>query len=107
MTYGLSRDDAGRFVGPYVQQGVFAEDPFHKLDLEGVGELLTIGVWRGRQVRRDIVLSACGEHAGDPTSVLPICGLRLCLVFAVPGARGALGCCSSCDQRPKQRLVRT
>ena len=69
MTYGLSRDDAGRFVGPYVQQGVFAEDPFHKLDLEGVGELLTIGVWRGRQVRRDIVLSACGEHAGDPTSI--------------------------------------
>jgi pyruvate,orthophosphate dikinase len=69
MTYGLSRDDAGRFMGSYVSQGVFAEDPFHRLDLEGVGELLTIGAERGRAGRPDVVLSVCGEHGGDPDSI--------------------------------------
>ena len=69
MTYGLSRDDAGRFMGDYVNKGVFAEDPFHILDTEGVGELLTIGAERGRQARKDIVLSICGEHGGNPESI--------------------------------------
>ncbi len=69
MTYGLSRDDAGRFMSAYVQQGVFAEDPFQRLDTEGVGELLLLGAERGRQVRPDVVLSICGEHGGDPDSI--------------------------------------
>ena len=69
MAYGLSRDDAGRFMGSYVNQGVFIEDPFHRLDIEGVGELLTIGAQRGRIGRPDVVLSICGEHAGDPESI--------------------------------------
>jgi pyruvate,orthophosphate dikinase len=69
MTYGLSRDDAGRFMGAYVQQGVFHEDPFHRLDVDGVGELLTIGAERGRRTRPDVVLSVCGEHGGDPDSI--------------------------------------
>ncbi len=69
MTYGLSRDDAGRFMGDYVNKGVFAEDPFHILDTEGVGELLTIGAERGRQANKDIVLSMCGEHGGNPESI--------------------------------------
>ena len=69
MTYGLSRDDAGRFMGDYVKKGVFAEDPFHILDTEGVGELLTIGAERGRSARKDIVLSICGEHGGNPESI--------------------------------------
>jgi len=69
MTYGLSRDDAGRFMGPYVQQGVFIEDPFLRLDIEGVGELLTLGADRGRAAHPGIVLSVCGEHGGDPTSI--------------------------------------
>jgi len=69
MTYGLSRDDAGRFMGDYVQKGVFSEDPFHILDTEGVGELLTIGAERGRSAHKDVVLSICGEHGGNPESI--------------------------------------
>ena len=69
MTYGLSRDDAGRFMNTYVQQGVFPEDPFHILDVDGVGELLLIGAERGRQTRQDLTLSICGEHGGNPESI--------------------------------------
>ncbi|OWU85240.1 pyruvate phosphate dikinase [Oceanicola sp. 22II-s10i] len=69
MTYGLSRDDAGRFMSAYVQQGVYAEDPFHVLDTEGVGELLRTGATRGRAARKDLVLSICGEHGGNPESI--------------------------------------
>ena len=69
MTYGLSRDDAGRFMNDYVSQGVFPEDPFHQLDQEGVGELLRIGAERGRECRPDITLSICGEHGGNADSI--------------------------------------
>jgi len=69
MTYGLSRDDAGRFMGEYVRQQVFPEDPFHTLDIDGVGELLLIGSGRGRQMRPDLTLSVCGEHGGNPESI--------------------------------------
>jgi pyruvate,orthophosphate dikinase len=69
MTYGLSRDDAGRFMNTYVQQGVFPEDPFHILDVDGVGELLHIGAERGRRTRADLTLSICGEHGGNPESI--------------------------------------
>jgi pyruvate,orthophosphate dikinase len=69
MTYGLSRDDAGRFMNTYVQQGVFREDPFHILDEEGVGELLHIGTERGRATRADLQVSLCGEHGGNPESI--------------------------------------
>ncbi len=69
MTYGLSRDDAGRFMSEYVRQGVFTEDPFHILDTEGVGELLRLGVVRGRAARPNVVLSICGEHAAHTESI--------------------------------------
>ncbi len=69
MTYGLSRDDAGRFMNTYVQQGVFPEDPFHILDVDGVGELLLIGAERGRATRPDLTVSICGEHGGNPESI--------------------------------------
>ncbi len=69
MTYGLSRDDAGRFMGIYVANGVFPEDPFHTLDQEGVGELLLLGAERGRAALPDVVLSVCGEHAADPATI--------------------------------------
>ncbi|MFI0396833.1 putative PEP-binding protein [Paracoccus jiaweipingae] len=69
MTYGLSRDDAGRFMGAYVGQGVYAEDPFHILDREGVGELLSIGAGRARAVSPDIRISLCGEHGGNAESI--------------------------------------
>ncbi|WP_245999150.1 putative PEP-binding protein [Paracoccus methylarcula] len=69
MTYGLSRDDAGRFMGTYVQQGVYAEDPFHILDQDGVGELLLIGAERARAQRPEITIAVCGEHGGNPESI--------------------------------------
>ncbi|EBA18590.1 pyruvate phosphate dikinase [Roseobacter sp. SK209-2-6] len=69
MTYGLSRDDAGRFMSNYVQQEVFPEDPFHVLDVDGVGELLKLGVQRGRGANPEVTLSICGEHGGNPESI--------------------------------------
>ena len=69
MTYGLSRDDAGRFMGDYVQKAVFPEDPFHVLDEEGVGEFLLIGSARGRRTNQNLTLSVCGEHGGNPESI--------------------------------------
>ena len=69
MTYGLSRDDAGRFMGTYVGQRVYDEDPFHCLDQDGVGELLLTGATRARQERPDITISVCGEHGGNPESI--------------------------------------
>ena len=69
MTYGLSRDDAGRFMSNYVSQGVFEEDPFHILDRDGVGELLSLACERGRETNKNLTLSVCGEHGGDPESI--------------------------------------
>ncbi|WP_191090078.1 putative PEP-binding protein [Histidinibacterium aquaticum] len=69
MTYGLSRDDAGRFMSAYVQQKVYAEDPFHTLDLDGVGELLSMGAERARASEPGIVLSICGEHGGSRSAI--------------------------------------
>jgi pyruvate,orthophosphate dikinase len=108
MTYGLSRDDAGRFVGSYVQQGVFPEDPFHRLDIYGVGELLTIGAERGRQARSDIVLSICGEHGGDLDSI-QFCrkaGFNYvsCSPFRVPVARLAAAHLAIADRNAPPQL---
>ncbi|MDG1104411.1 MAG: PEP-utilizing enzyme, partial [Ascidiaceihabitans sp.] len=91
MTYGLSRDDAGRFMSDYVQQEVFAEDPFHTLDIDGVGELLKLGAERGRKTQSNITLSICGEHGGNPESIA-FCreaGFNYvsCSPFRVPVAR--------------------
>ena len=69
MTYGLSRDDAGRFMSDYVQKGVYTEDPFHTLDVDGVGELLQLGAERARTANPDVVISLCGEHGGNPESI--------------------------------------
>ncbi|WP_240453775.1 putative PEP-binding protein [Chachezhania antarctica] len=91
MTYGLSRDDAGRFMSAYVKHGVFPEDPFHILDQDGVGELLQIGAERGRQGNPMVSLSICGEHGGDPQSIAfcRTAGFNYvsCSPFRVPVAR--------------------
>ncbi len=91
MTYGLSRDDAGRFMRDYVNAGVFHEDPFHSLDLEGVGELMLIAAKRGRARNPDLVLGLCGEHGGDPSSVrfCKVAGFDYvsCSPYRVPIAR--------------------
>ncbi len=91
MAYGLSRDDAGKFMSAYVSQGVFPEDPFHSFDVEGVGELLHIGAERGRLANPDITISLCGEHGGNRAAIA-FCraeGLNYvsCSPFRVPAAR--------------------
>lgn len=89
--YGLSRDDAGRFLPYYVSSGIFPKDPFVTLDRDGVGELVSIAAERGRSTRPDLKLGICGEHGGDPDSV-EFChqaGLDYvsCSPFRVPVAR--------------------
>jgi pyruvate,orthophosphate dikinase len=69
MLYGLSRDDAGRFMPDYVAQGVFAHDPFHTLDLDGVGEIMKTAIERARAREPGISIGICGEHGGDPRSI--------------------------------------
>ncbi len=67
--FGLSRDDAGSFLGAYQKAGILEHDPFMTIDREGVGELMKIGAERGRQTRKTLKLGICGEHGGDPASV--------------------------------------
>ena len=68
-TLGVSRDDAGRFLAPYVDAGIYPRDPFVSLDVDGVGQLVSVAVERGRATREDIKLGICGEHGGDPASI--------------------------------------
>ena len=68
-TYGISRDDAASFLGTYVARGILPSDPFVSIDREGVGELMRIGVERGRKERAKLKVGICGEHGGDPASV--------------------------------------
>jgi len=68
-TFGLSRDDSASFLEKYQQRGIFEQDPFASLDVEGVGELIEIACERGRRVRAGLKLGICGEHGGDPASV--------------------------------------
>ncbi|KQU35331.1 pyruvate phosphate dikinase [Methylobacterium sp. Leaf94] len=88
---GISRDDAATFLGAYTQKGILAADPFISIDQEGVGELVRIGVERGRAVRPDIKLGICGEHGGDPASVAFCQDVGLdyvsCSPYRVPIAR--------------------
>jgi len=104
MTYGLSRDDAGRFMSDYVKKGVFPEDPFHALDRDGVGELLALASERGRNVRSKVVLSVCGEHGGDPESIAFCRDLGLdyvsCSPYRVPVARLAAAHLAIREPRP-------
>ncbi|NQV43734.1 MAG: pyruvate, phosphate dikinase, partial [Rhodospirillales bacterium] len=67
--FGFSRDDAGSFLDDYYAKGVLTEDPFVTIDRDGVGELVRIGVERGRSVRPGMKMGICGEHGGDPASV--------------------------------------
>lgn len=91
-TFGYSRDDAeGKFLGQYVEMGVFEENPFARLDRDGVGALMEIAVGKGRSVRPEIQLGICGEHGGNPSSIAFCNKLGLnyvsCSPFRVPVAR--------------------
>src|SRR5256886_7203182 len=90
-TFGLSRDDSGRFLPAYVDRKILADDPFQVLDREGVGELVRLGTERGRSVKPDLKVGICGEHGGDPSSIA-FCneiGLNYvsCSPYRVPVAR--------------------
>ena len=69
-TFGVSRDDAGKFLRDYLEKGVWANDPFQKLDQDGVGELIDIGVRKGRQTKSGLKVGICGEHGGEPSSIM-------------------------------------
>jgi len=68
-TFGVSRDDAGKFLNDYLEQGIWPSDPFQKLDRDGVGQLMKIGVDKGRTSNPDLKVGICGEHGGEPSSV--------------------------------------
>jgi pyruvate,orthophosphate dikinase len=69
MTFGYSRDDIGKFLPFYLDKGLVPHDPFSVLDQEGVGELVRLGIERGRRARPDLKIGICGEHGGEPASV--------------------------------------
>jgi len=90
-TLGLSRDDSGKFLPYYVEKGIYKEDPFVSLDIDGVGQLVEMGVTKGRKTRPDLKTGICGEHGGDPASIF-FChkvGLNYvsCSPYRVPVAR--------------------
>ncbi len=93
--FGLSRDDSGKFLPLYVEKDILAADPFEAIDQEGIGELVKIGVERGRSTRSDLKIGICGEHGGEPSSVefFHRAGLNYvsCSPFRVPIARLAAG----------------
>ena len=90
-TFGISRDDAASFLGTYTARGILPVDPFVSIDRDGVGELVKIGVERGRKTRRDLKIGICGEHGGDPASVAFCHEIALdyvsCSPFRAPIAR--------------------
>jgi pyruvate,orthophosphate dikinase len=90
-TFGISRDDAASFLGIYTSRGILPVDPFVSIDQKGVGELVRIGVERGRKTRKNLKVGICGEHGGDPASVAFCHEVKLdyvsCSPFRVPIAR--------------------
>jgi pyruvate,orthophosphate dikinase len=91
MGFGFSRDDIGGFLPDYLKKGILADDPFQTIDQEGIGELIAMGITRGRKTRKDLKVGICGEHGGDPRSI-HFChqvGMNYvsCSPFRVPIAR--------------------
>ena len=91
MTFGFSRDDIGKFLPYYLEQGILKVDPFRSIDPEGVLELMKTGVTKGRGAKKGLTIGICGEHGGDPTSVGYCHELGMdyvsCSPFRVPIAR--------------------
>ncbi|MDE6669722.1 MAG: pyruvate, phosphate dikinase, partial [Muribaculaceae bacterium] len=93
MTFGFSRDDAPKFLKFYIEKGILKVDPFEVLDQEGVGQLVKMGVEKGRATNPDLKVGICGEHGGEPSSVKFCANLGMnyvsCSAFLVPISRGA------------------
>jgi len=91
MTFGFSRDDVGKFLPEYLEKGILEHDPFKSLDWKGVGQLVKMGTERGKNARKDLKVGVCGEHGGDPRSILffDAAGLDYvsCSPYRVPIAR--------------------
>ena len=91
MTFGFSRDDAGKFLDAYYDNKIYESDPFQKLDQEGVGKLVKMAAELGKKTRPNIKLGICGEHGGDPSTVIFCHNIGLtyvsCSPFRVPIAR--------------------
>jgi len=108
--YGLSRDDAGRFLPYYVEKGILKDDPFITLDQEGVGLLMKIAIEKGRKVKKDLKMGICGEHGGEPKSV-EFChrvGLTYvsCSPYRIPIAKLA-GAQAALKEKVKKYLEKT
>jgi pyruvate, orthophosphate dikinase len=90
-TLGMSRDDAGRFLPSYVERGIFPDDPFQTIDANGVGKLVRMAVTEGRKTRANLKTGICGEHGGDPRSIMLCHDMGLdyvsCSPYRVPIAR--------------------
>ena len=101
--FGLSRDDAGKFLPFYKDSGILPADPFMSVDIDGVGQLMKIGVEKGRKTRSDLIIGICGEHGGDPASVIFCHGLGLnyvsCSPYRVPIARLAAAHAALADKK--------
>jgi pyruvate,orthophosphate dikinase len=69
MGFGFSRDDLGGFLPDYLKKGILPNDPFQTIDQAGIGQLIEMGIKRGRKVRKDLKVGICGEHGGDPNSI--------------------------------------
>ena len=106
MTFGYSRDDAGTFLPDYVERKILPDDPFQSIDRDGVGELMEIGVNRGRAVRKNLKIGICGEHGGEPSSVAFCHQIGLdyvsCSPFRVPIARLAAAQAVLADKKRKK-----
>ncbi|MDH4233310.1 MAG: pyruvate, phosphate dikinase, partial [Nitrospirota bacterium] len=105
--YGLSRDDAGRFLPVYVENGILKEDPFISIDIDGVGSFMRLAVEKGRKVKKDLKMGICGEHGGEPKSV-EFChqlGLNYvsCSPYRVPIARFAAAQASLKETKAKKK----
>ena len=107
MTCGFSRDDAGKFLKEYVEKGIFEKDPFQVLDQEGVGQLVEMGIQKGRSTRKNLKIGICGEHGGEPSSV-EFChraGMSYvsCSPFRVPIARLAAAQAAIVEKQAKRK----
>jgi len=93
MTFGYSRDDAGKFLPIYIEKGILKNDPFQILDQEGVGQIMKMGVDKGRAVKSDLKIGICGEHGGEPSSVMFCDSMKMdyvsCSPYRLRIARGA------------------
>jgi pyruvate,orthophosphate dikinase len=110
-TYGISRDDAASFMPLYIERGIFKDDPFQVLDVDGVGQLIQMATWEGRQRRAGLKVGICGEHGGDPRSVefFHETGLDYvsCSPFRVPVARLAAAHAALRNSRRAPQLAET